>query len=68
MTSNNNSVAIHVNVTANGCYGNPWSGLTTFIGGNWIKVKYTQEFRGSTLCWQIFGASAHGRCGSQLNI
>lgn len=32
-------------------------GALTLIKGYWTKIKYTQEFRGVTSCWSIFGAN-----------
>ena len=53
----NNGLAISVTVTSHGCQSSADydSGVWTFIKGYWAKIKYTQEFRGVSSCWSIFG-------------
>lgn len=49
-----NGLAISGTETSYGWEGRtPQSGALTLI--NWTKIKYTQEVRGVTSCWSIFG-------------
>lgn len=51
-----NGLIISGTETSYGCGGpTPQSGALTLIKGYWTKIKYTQEFRGVTSCWSIFG-------------
>ncbi|XP_031571451.1 uncharacterized protein LOC116305637 [Actinia tenebrosa] len=42
-------------VTNYGCGGGTGSGSIIYIKGYWTKIKYTQEFKGISSCWRIFG-------------
>ncbi|XP_031568719.1 uncharacterized protein LOC116303333 [Actinia tenebrosa] len=53
-------------VTKNGCGKTTGSGAITFIKGNWIKIKYTQEFIGRVSCWKIFGGTAYPKYRKQF--
>ena len=42
-------------VKSYGCDKGPSSGALTILKGYWTRIKYTQEFRGQSSCWSIFG-------------
>ena len=48
-------LTISARVTSHGCGRRPGSGLLIHIKGNWKRILYTQEFRGTASCWRIFG-------------
>lgn len=54
-SEDDNGLIISGNETSFGCGRRPESGALTLIKGYWTKIKYTQEFRGVTSCWSIFG-------------
>ncbi|XP_027047927.1 uncharacterized protein LOC113675531 [Pocillopora damicornis] len=56
----NNGLTISGRVTSSGCGSAPPSGALTLIKGCWTMIKYTQEFRGRSSCWSIFGDEWYG--------
>ncbi|XP_031562556.1 uncharacterized protein LOC116298301 [Actinia tenebrosa] len=54
------------NVYSNGCGGGAGSIAVTYIRGDWVQIRYTQEFRGSASCWKIFGTTAYPKYSSNI--
>ena len=56
-TEVNGGLVISGQVTDYGCGSGTASAFITFIKGYWTRIKFTQEFKGTTSCWRIFGNS-----------
>ncbi|KAL9962841.1 hypothetical protein ACROYT_G031986 [Oculina patagonica] len=57
----NNGLVISGHMTSYGCGSEEQPGILTYIKGYWTKIKYTQEFRGVSSCFSIFGDNWYGR-------